>query len=107
MLYACEINLCHITYFVMLSCAVAVAICGSHFQLIKNSGQQTEEQRKGPFLQKTFFQCDREPNCTHVIQLDASEEYVMVHGEDALRKVTNARKVWKKMTINGVHGMKE
>jgi len=83
---------------------LAAAICGSHFELIKNSGRQIRKQGKGPFLHKTFFKCDRQSTCTHVIQLDGSGEYVVVHGEDALEEITNTRMVWKKMTTNIVRG---
>ena len=109
MLCACLMNVHYIAYFILLSCVVAVAICGSHFELIKNSGKQAggHGTSSGTFLQKAFFQCDRGSTCTHVIQLDGSEEYVMVHGTDALEKMTNTAMVWKKMSINVVRGMKE
>ena len=105
MLRFCEMNLHYATYSIVLSCILAVSARGSHFELISNSGQQTGGQRIGPFLHKTFFNCDREPKCTHVIQLDGSGEYVVVHGEDALKKITNIRIIWRKVAVNVVHGM--
>ena len=107
MLHACEMNLHYKSSFILLSCIFALAICGSYFELIKNSGQQTREQGTGPFLHKTIFKCDKEPTCTHAIQLDGSVEYVVVHGEDALEKITNTRMIWKKMILNVVRGMQE
>ena len=50
-----------------------------HFALVKYSGQQTGGGASTEtFLHKKIFQCDREPKCTHVIQLDDSGEYVVV-----------------------------
>ena len=106
MLHTCEMNLRYATLLILLSRILAFAICGSHFKLIKISEQKTVEQRTGPFLHKTFFNCEREPKCTHVVQRDGSGEYVVVHGEDALKKITNTRNIWRKTAINIVRGMK-
>ena len=107
MLRTCDMDLRYTIYFMLLPCVLSLVVCASHFELIKSSGQQTGEQRTGTFLQKTFFQCDRQSTCTHVIQLDGSGEYVVVHGEDALEKIINTRMIWKKMAINIVRGMKD
>ena len=108
MLHACEMNFHYKTSFILLSCILALVVCGSHFELIKNSGQESEGGAfSGTLLHKTFFQCDRQPKCTHVIQLDDSGEYVEVQVEDALEKITNAKIVWKKMLVNVVQGMME
>jgi len=104
MLRTCDMDLRYTIYFMLLPCVLSLVVCASHFELIKSSGQQTGEQRTRTFLQKTFFQCDRQSTCTHVIQLDGSGEYVVVHGEDALEKIINTRMIWKKMAINIVRG---
>jgi len=105
MLRACEVNLRFAAYSILSSCILAVITHGSYFKLIKSSGQQTGEQgaSSGTLLHK-FFECDREPTCTHVIKRYGSEEYVVVHGEVALEKITNTRMIWKKMIINVVRG---
>ena len=103
----CKMNFSYKSSFILLSCILTLAICGSHFELIKNSEKKTGEQGTGPFLHKTFFQCDRQPTCTHVIQIDGSDEFSIVHGDDALLKMTNIRNIWRKMGINAVHGMYE
>ena len=106
MVHICEIISHYMTDFIFLSCMLTLAKCGSHFELIENSVQQTGIQgtSSGTFLHRTFFQCDRQPTCTHVVQRDGSGEYVVVHGEDALEQITNARNIWKKMVINVVYG---
>ena len=108
MLRVCEMNLCYTTSFILLSCILALVMCGSHFELIKGLGQQTGGQgtSPGPFLRQTFFECDRDRKCTHVIQFDGSEEYIMVHGEDTLKKMTKIRITWRKVAVNSVRGMK-
>ena len=101
----CDMNLRYRIPWILLSCILVLAICASHFELINNSGQQKGEQGTGPFLHKKFFQCDREPTCTHVIKLDGSGEYVVVHGERALVKMTNTRAIWRKMANHAVRGI--
>ena len=109
MLRVCQMDMHYTIYFTLLSCILVLAMCGSHFELIKNSVPHTGGQgtSSGTFLHKTFFNCDRQPTCTHVIQLDGSGEHVMVHGEDALEKMTNTKMVWKKVAINIIRGKKD
>ena len=41
------------------------------------------------------------------LKVISQSQFVMVHGKDALVKMTNTRNIWRKMTINFVRYMME
>ena len=95
-----------VTYFITLT-AVGSGLCGSHFQLVKDSGNLI---RQGALSQarpmnKAFFQCDRESQCTYVIQSNESQEYAMVHGDVSTEEMEKMSTVWKKLVVTTLQGM--
>ena len=86
---------------------VGSGLCGSHFQLVKESGTiigQDGSSQARP-IDKAFFQCDREARCTYVIQRNETKEYTVVYGEVSTGDIENMSTVWKKMVVNILPGM--
>ena len=86
---------------------VGSALCGSHFQLVKESGtimRQDGSSQARP-LDKAFFQCDREARCTYVIQRNEAQKYTVVYGEVSTEEMENMSTVWKKIVVKILPGM--
>ena len=88
--------------YLIVSELLVQALCGSNFQLIKSSGKKITNQGSSStgLLHKAFFQCDRDLDCTHVIQRNETEEYAVLYGEIAEEEMNHLATVWKKVTIN-------
>ena len=94
------------TYFIALT-MVGSALCGSHFQLVKESGtimRQAGSSQARP-MDKAFFQCDREARCTYVIQHNETQEYTVVYGDVSTEEMEKMLTVWKKMVVSILPGM--
>ena len=85
---------------------ISSAIGGSYFQLTKYSEDQSieEGEAKTHLVHKSFFQCERELECTHVVKIQRTQEYRRLYGKEDLKGITDLAMVWEKMSINKLNG---
>ena len=83
---------------VLLPLIMSFAAGGSFYHLL-NAEEDTEKNSTTGtlFLNKKFYECDRDESCTHVTKLIETNSLMMVYGEDGTKKLPKTAIIWMKI----------
>ena len=80
---------------------------GSHFHLIKasgNEGEFTAIQLNGG-LDKVFFACDREQDCIQVLKFRGASSYIKLYRGNNVESWNDVEMAWEKIHVNYIKGL--
>eukprot|EP00112_Aurelia_sp_Birch-Aquarium-sp1_P008367 Seg1919.5 transcript_id=Seg1919.5/GoldUCD/mRNA.D3Y31 product=Fucolectin-4 protein_id=Seg1919.5/GoldUCD/D3Y31 len=81
----------------LLPLMVSFATGASFYHLLNAEEDIERGSTIGALFNKTFYECDREESCTHVAKLIEKNSFVMVYGEDEMKKLPKNAFIWVKV----------
>ena len=77
---------------------VVTYVNGGSFYHLLNTEKDIETDSTSSFLfNKKFYACDREESCTHVAKELETNSFVMVYGENDMKKLRKTDLIWAKI----------